>query len=119
MKKFALPLAFVFAAGWAAAQQTETKAPEASKAEKAEKAVAIAKKYHPVDAEVVSTDLEKMTITVKVDGAEKTAPVSSMAKIRLSKVKAGDKVILSCKDVDGQHKEVVAIRAKAAAPAEK
>ena len=76
-----------------------------------------AKEGHSVDAEVVASDAEKMTITVKVAGVEKTAAVSTLAKSRLSKVKAGDKVILSCKDVDGGHREVVAIRPARAEPA--
>lgn len=75
-----------------------------------------AKKYHKVDAEVVSADAKGMTITVKVEGAEHTEKVSALAKNRLGEVKAGDKVVLSCKDADGGHREVVAIRpAKATA----
>jgi hypothetical protein len=76
------------------------------------------KKYHSVDAEVVSADVGAMTITVKVAGEEHTSHVSALAKGRLGEVKAGDKVVLSCKDVSGDHREVVAIRAaKAAAKA--
>lgn len=74
------------------------------------------KKYHTVDAEVVSASEKDMTITVRVDGEDHTEKVSALAKTRLSGVKAGDKVSLSCKDVEGQHREVVAIRpARAAA----
>ena len=69
-----------------------------------------AKKYHKVDAEVVSADAKGMTITVKVAGEEHTEKVSALAKTRLGEVKAGDKVVLSCKDADGGHREVVAIR---------
>jgi hypothetical protein len=107
-KLVGLALAVTLGAAFAAAQ--EPAAPAAG----TEKAL---KKYHSVDAEVVSSDAEKMTITVKVAGVEKTAAVSALAKSRLSKVKAGDKVILSCKDVDGGHKEVVAIRPARAEPA--
>jgi hypothetical protein len=75
-----------------------------------------AKKYHKVDAEVVAADAKGMTITVKVAGEEQTEKVSALAKTRLGEVKPGDKVVLSCKDADGGHREVVAIRpAKATA----
>lgn len=68
------------------------------------------KKYHSVEAEVVSANTEDMTITVKVAGEEQTEKVSALARTRLSGVKAGDKVVLSCKDVEGKHHEVVSIR---------
>ena len=67
------------------------------------------KKYHKADAEVVSADVKAMTITVKVAGEEHTDKVSALAKTRLGAVKAGEKVVLSYKDVDGE-REVVAIR---------
>jgi hypothetical protein len=75
------------------------------------------RKYHSVDAEVVSADTAAMTITVKVAGEEHTERVSALAKTRLGVVKAGEKVTLSCKDVEGNHREVVAIRAAKAATA--
>jgi hypothetical protein len=75
------------------------------------------KKYHSVDAEVVAANTGAMTITVKVAGEEHTNNVSALAKTRLGEVKAGDKVVLSCKDVAGGHREVVAIRAARAAAA--
>lgn len=68
------------------------------------------RKYHSVEAEVVSADVDAMTITVKVAGEEHTEKVSALAKTRLSAVKAGEKVELSCKDVAGEHREVVSIR---------
>jgi hypothetical protein len=68
------------------------------------------KKYHSVEAEVVSVNSKDMTITVKVAGEEQTEKVSALAKTRLASVKAGDRVVLSCKDVEGQHREVVSIR---------
>jgi hypothetical protein len=75
------------------------------------------KKYHSVDAEVVSVNSKDMTITVKVDGAQHTERVSALARTRLSSVKAGEKVVLSCRDVDGKHREVVSIRPGKAAAA--
>jgi hypothetical protein len=77
------------------------------------------KKYHSVDAEVVAADTKAMTITVKVAGEEHTEKVSALARTRLGAVKAGEKVVLSCKDVDGGHREVVAIRAAKATEKEK
>jgi hypothetical protein len=72
------------------------------------------KKYDTVDATVVSTNVEGMTITVKVGDNEQTEKVSALARTRLSGVKAGDRVCLTRKDTDG-NREVVSIRpAKAA-----
>jgi hypothetical protein len=110
MKKLGLSLAALFAAasfGWAqAAAQAPAEKPAEAKAAPAKT------KTHKVDAEVVSIDVEKKTITVKAEGAEKTAPVGPLAMYRLKKLKAGDKVILTCKDdaVSGEHKEVSFIR---------
>ena len=104
MKKLALSLALLFAAGIAMAQQAETKAPDKAGAKTA------GMKFQPVQAEVISTDVEKMTITYKADGVEKTSPVGPVAKYRLTKLKAGDKVVLSCKFVNGEFKEVTSIR---------
>jgi hypothetical protein len=110
MKKVGLSLAVLFAAasfGWAqaAAQAPAEKAADA-------KPAAAKTKTHKLDAEVVSTDVEKKTITVKVEGSEKTAPVGPLAMYRLKKLKAGDKVVLTCKDdaETGEHKEVSFIR---------
>jgi hypothetical protein len=75
------------------------------------------KKYHSVEVEVVSADVEAMTLTVKVDGEQKTLAVSRLAKTRLSEVKPGDRVVLSCKDVEGKDREVVSIRPSRKAPA--
>lgn len=121
MKKLGLSLAALFATasfGWAQAPATAEKPADT----KATQAAPAKTKTHKVDAEVVSTDVEKKMITVKVDGAEKTAPVGPLAVYRLKKLKAGDKVILTCKDdaVSGEHKEISFIRmaADAAKPAE-
>jgi hypothetical protein len=115
MKKLGLSLAAVFAAagmGWAQAPAA-TQAPAAKPADAATASPAPAKtKMHKIDAEVVSVDVEKKTITVKADGAEKTAPVGPVAMYRLKKLKAGDKVVLTCKDdaATGEHKEISFIR---------
>jgi len=115
MKKLGLSLAAVFATaslGWAQAPAA-TQAPAAKPADAAAASPAPAKtKMHKIDAEVVSVDVEKKTITVKADGAEKTAPVGPVAMYRLKKLKAGDKVVLTCKDdaATGEHKEISFIR---------
>jgi hypothetical protein len=92
--------ALVASAGLASAQapspepgHTATDGPAAAPARPAAKATT-----HKVQAEVVSTDVEKKTITVKVDGAEKTEPVGPLAMFRLKKLKTGDKVILTYRD---------------------
>jgi len=99
MRQWIPYVAFVLAAGAAAVVRAQANAPADQP-----------KKYHAVDAEVVSANEKDMTITVKVDGEEHTEKVSTLAKTRLSGVKAGDKVTLSCKDVAGSHREVVSIR---------
>ena len=104
MKKFALLLALVFAAGIAVAEEKKA---EAAKP---------AGKTHEVSAEIVSVDAEKKTVTIKGDTENKTVPVQGKAIASLKTVKAGDKVTLVCKDsATGEHLAVVGIKAAAAA----
>lgn len=124
MKKFLLPLALVLAAGVAVAQAADTKpASKAAAAKTSAPAKAPALKAHTVEGEVVSADFKAKTITVKINGEEKTAPVHGKAVSRLKTLKAGEKVALTCMDNDkGEHQYVTAIKlekatAKAAAPA--
>jgi hypothetical protein len=120
MKKFALLLSFVFAAGLTMAE--EAKKPEAPKAPapaaagkveaKSETAKAVAEKgkTHEVTGEVVSVDAAKSTITIKGEKENHTSPVDAKAAGALKTVKAGDKVTLTCWDnAKGQHEKVVAI----------
>jgi hypothetical protein len=121
MKKFALLLSFVFAAGVAAAHDTTAaKAPASAetKATTATHAAKTAAKTHKVEAEVVSTDAAAKTITIKSDtGENKTAPVEGKAVAELKTVKAGGKYMLTCRDNEaGEHQAVIAI---AKAPAVK
>ena len=97
MKKLALPLALVLATASVAAAQAP--APEAAKppAPAATPATKPAKS-HKVEAEIVAADIEKKTVTFKTAAGEKSAPVGPLAMYRLKKVKAGDKVTLTCKD---------------------
>src|SRR5215510_7195838 len=79
-----------------------------------------AAKTHKMDVEVVSVDAKGKMITVKDDkGESHTAPVMGAAVAELDKVKAGDKVTVTCEDDDkGNHKGVIAIK-MAAKPAMK
>ena len=111
MKKFALLVSFVFAAGVAFAQDapsSETKTPAAAMTDKADKAD---KMSHDVEAEVVAVDATAKTITIKAEPANKTVPVEGKATAQLTNVKPGDKVLLSCRDnAQGEHQAVVAIK---------
>jgi len=109
MKKFASLLAVVFAAGVAYAQAPAEK-PAATKAP-AKEAKAAAK-THDVQAEVVSVDVEKKTLTLKGDIENKTVPVEGKAIAKLKTIKSGDKYTLTCRDNEaGEHQAVTAIKA--------
>jgi hypothetical protein len=125
MKKLTLSLALVFAGTALAAAQEAPSATRPAETKPAEaKSLPSKVTTHKVEAEVVSADLEKKTLTMKVEGAEKTAPVGPLAVYRLKKVKAGDKVVLTCRDNEaGEHVEIAFIKPveapAPAAPAEK
>jgi hypothetical protein len=73
-------------------------------------AAATSGKTHAVQAEVVSADTAKHTITIKGDKDNKTVPVDHKALASLKTVKAGDKVTLTCWDnAKGEHVKVTAI----------
>jgi len=117
MKKFALLLSVVFAAGVAMAQDAP-KAQDANVPAKAEAkatththAAKAAVKTHKVEAEVVSTDLTAKTITIKSEtGENKTAPVEGKAVAALKNAKAGEKWTLTCRDNEaGEHQAVLAM----------
>jgi hypothetical protein len=95
MKKLALPLAL--ALGTASFAAAQAPAPEAAKPATTAPATKPAKS-HKVEAEIVTADIEKKTVTFKTAAGEKSAPVGPLAMYRLKKVKAGDKVTLTCKD---------------------
>lgn len=110
MKKFALLMSFALVAGVAGAQET-AKPAEAAKPATAMKAHAAAK-THDVQAEVVSVDVEKKTLTLKGEKDNMTVPVEGKAVAALKDVKAGSKLTLTCKDdASGAHKAVVDIKA--------
>jgi len=68
-------------------------------------------KNHEMTGVVVSTDAAAKTITFKADdGQEHTAPVKAAALAELPKLKAGDKVTLTCHDNEkGEHLAVTVI----------
>ena len=108
MKKFALLLALVFAAGIAVAQE--------KKAEHAKPAG----KTHEVSAEIVSVDAVAKTVTIKGDMENKTVPVDDKALAAVKDLKAGQKVTLICRDNEkGEHQAVAGVKAEAAKPADK
>jgi hypothetical protein len=99
MKKFALLLAFVFAAGLAVAGD--------------------AAKTHEVSAEIVSVDPVAKTVTIKGDQGNKTVPVEEKAVAQVKDLKAGQKVTLICKDDEkGAHQAVAGVKVEAAKPSE-
>ena len=95
MKKLALSLALAIAATGVAFAQAPAQ-PQA----KPETAAKAPIKTYKVEAEVVNPDIEKKTLTYKQEGTEKTSPVGALAMYRLKRVKAGDKVTLTCKEGD-------------------
>lgn len=117
MKKFALLLSFAFVAGVAGAQDADSaqanKAHAAKTTEVAKTAAAV--KTHDVQAEVVSFDAAKNTLTIKGEKENMTVPVEGKAIAALKDVKAGAKLTLVCKDDEkGAHKSVVDVKTPAA-----
>ena len=139
MKMFTLLLATVFAASTASAFDVKGKADKAksdakdkgeqkkaeakdkadqkakdTKAEAKDKAEAKAGiKTHEVEAEIVSFDAKKNTLTIKGDEGQSTVPVEGPAIAEAKVVRPGQKVTLVCRDGEnGEHKGVVGIKAK-------
>ena len=126
MKKFALMFALVGIAGIAAAQDTkpvtpaqDTKAVAPAKDAQPAKVEAIkaetaATKTHEVEAEIVSYDAAKKTLTIKGTPDNKTVPVEAKAVAAVKDLKAGEKVTLLCHDNDkGEHTGVAGVKAAA------
>jgi hypothetical protein len=107
MRKSVFAVALLFLAGMSLAlsQAPPAQAPPAPPQE-------TKGKTHEVTVDVISTDLTAMTMTIKgEDGQDKTVPVKKSALEGLKKVKAGDKVILTCQDNEkGEHEAITAIR---------
>jgi len=123
MKKLALSFLFTLAAAGLAFAQAP--APAETKPEDTAKAAPKPSiKTYKVEAEVVNPDLERKTLTYKHEGAEKSAPVGALAMYRLKRIKAGDKVTLTCREGEAPSdcKEITFIKAMAdptAVPPEK
>lgn len=126
MKKSTLLLSFVFVSGVAMAQEPKTEVPEkATGAPAATKpAGKTVAKTHKLNAEFVSADATKKTITLKIeDGSEKTVPVEGAKTLAsLKTLKANEKVTVTCRDNEkGDLSQwaviVTAIKPAAAAPA--
>ena len=116
MKKFLLPLALVLVAGVAVAQADTKPAAKATASAKSAAPAKAATKTHVVEGEIVSADAKAKTITVKVAGEDKTVPVHGKAAARLSSLKAGEKVALTCVDNEkGEHQYVSGIKVEKAA----
>ena len=105
MKKLAIALSLSLLAGWAGAQtaeRTTTGDPQAVKP-----------KAHVVKGEFVSADLEKKSATIKLQSGESTTvPLDGKALTDVKELKAGQKVIVICKDdADGKHLAAISIKA--------
>jgi hypothetical protein len=108
MKKLALSLTFMLAAAGSALAQAPPPAEAKPDAQTAPKASI---KTYKVEAEVVTPDLDKRMLTYKQDGTEKMAPVGALAVYRLKRVKAGDKVTLTCREgAPNECKEITFIK---------
>jgi hypothetical protein len=89
MKKSALVLSLVFAAGSVFAQDAAKEAPKAPSKHTTKHVVA----QHSLTGEIVAADAEKKTVTFKNDKGESlTWPAEGKALESLKSVKAGDKV---------------------------
>ena len=124
MKKLALMFALVGVAGIATAQDSKPVAPaqdtkavapaqdaKPAKVEAIAKAESTADKTHEVEAEIVSYDAVKKTLTIKGTPDNKTVPVEAKAVASVKDLKAGDKVTLICKDNDkGEHQAVAGVK---------
>lgn len=107
MKKFALLLAFVFAAGVAVAEEKKAEAKAAGKT-------------HEVATEIVSVDATAKTVTIKGEAGSQTVPVQEKALAAVKDLKAGQKVTLICQDDEkGAHQAVAGVKAEAAKPEQK
>ena len=99
MKKIVLALAVVVASAAAASAQTAAKAPAMKQTKASTAAKAPAMKPMSTRAEVVSTDATAKTITVKdSSGSNMTLTATGGAVAELSKLKAGDWVMVTHND---------------------
>ena len=96
MKKIVLALAVAVATAAVASAQTAATKPAAQTKSAAKSAEHKTEKAAPMKAEVVSTDAAAKTITVKdASGSNVTLTATGSAVAELSKVKAGDWVMVT------------------------
>jgi ribosomal protein L12E/L44/L45/RPP1/RPP2 len=96
VKKIVLAIAVVIASAAVASAQTAATKPAHQAKPAAKTAEHKAEKAAPMKAEVVSTDAAAKTITVKdASGANVTLTATGSAVAELSKVKAGDMVMVT------------------------
>jgi len=113
VKKIVLALAVAVATAAAANAQTAAAkpAPKASQTKAAPAAKMPAAKAHTTKAEVVSTDAAAKTITIKdASGADMTLTATGPAVGSLSKVKAGDWVMVTHTDTSASKRSRTAMR---------
>jgi hypothetical protein len=115
MKKFSLLMSFVLAAAVTSLAAAAT--PTAAKSASTKPAAAhSAMKTHPVTGEFVAYDAAKKELTLKTDSGETTAPVKGRALTQVKSFKAGDKVVVTCRDkADGTHEAAIGIKKAPAA----
>jgi hypothetical protein len=108
MKKLAMVLSLALAAGLSYAGETA----------KADTKAAMKPATHEVQAEIVSVDAEKKTVTLKTEKGESKAPLEGKALARISELKPGQKITAVCRDNEtGEHQAVTEIKEPAAAKA--
>jgi len=111
MKKLALFATLCFA-GAALAQEPAKPAEQPTSKTPATSAVS---KTHDLNAEFVAADAIKKTLTIKTGTGESTVPMEGKALTEFKSIKAGEKVVVTCKD-DSEGKHVAAVAIKPAAP---
>jgi hypothetical protein len=115
MQKMTWVLSFLMAAGLAAAAEHTKSTTETNTKSSKTTAVATTKTAKPsVQAEVVSSDASKKTLTVKDASGDKTWPVDTKAAAKLKALKAGETVTLSFRsDAKGEPVAVSRIKTPA------
>jgi len=105
MKRFVLPLMGLAMMAGVASAQTYSSTPPSSSSNtppsSSEKATPPKSRSNRMKAEVVSTDVQARTITLKTDSGEKTMKVEGRAVRSLKKLKAGEEVWVTSRDFRG------------------